>query len=146
MNPNIKPSARCALLGVVDPDAYSANSYSTAYVDMSKYESLLAVISVGTMGTNATVDAKLEQATTDGGTPKDITGKAITQLTEAGTDSDKQALINLMSEELDVANGYRWVRLTITSAVASVDLAGFLLGFDARYTPAHAATVDETVG
>lgn len=146
-NPNIKPSSRGVLLGIVDPDAYAANTYTTGWVDLGAYESILALVLVGTMATNSTVDAKLEQATSSGGAgAKDITGKAITQLTEAGTDSDKQAAINCKSDDLDVAGGFRYVRLSVTVAVAASDMAGLVLGFDARYTPANAATVDEVVG
>lgn len=147
MNPNIKPSARLALLGVIDPDAYTAAAYSTAWVDMSLYESLMALIAAGDLVSTALLDAKLEQATTSGGAGvKDIAGKAITQLTQAGTDSNKQAFINCKSEDLDVNGGFRWARLTMTLTDAGGDLAGFLFGFDGRYTPTHAASVDEVVG
>ena len=79
---------------------------------------------------------------------KDITGKAITQLTQAGTDSNKQAIINLHRDELDLANSYTHVRLSHTVATATSDSAAILLGFDPRYNTASdndAATVDEIV-
>jgi hypothetical protein len=147
-NPNLKPSQRFALLGVVDPDAYASGAdYSTGWVNAGLYESLCAIILAGTIVSTGKLDAKLEQATSSAGAgAKDVTGKAITQLLESGTDSDKQAIINLKSEELDTNNGFAWVRLTLTSTTAGADAAGLLLGFDARYPPAHAATVDEVVG
>ena len=146
-NPNVKPSARLSLLGVIDPDAYNAAAYSTGWIDAGLYEGLLAMVAVGDMQANSTVDAKLEQATSAAGAgAKDVSGKAITQLTQAGTDDNKQALINMKSEDLDTNNGFHFVRLTVTVAVAASDMGAVLFGSDARYTPTHAATVDEVVG
>jgi len=147
MNPNVKPSQRVTLLGVIDADAYAASTVTTAWVDASKYESLLGFVAVGDFVTNGVLDAKLEQATDGSGTgAKDVTGKAMTQMTQAGTDSNKQAFINCLAEELDVNGGFRFVRLSCTLTTAGADLAAYLFGMDARYTPAHAASVDEVVG
>lgn len=149
MNGNIKPSDRAAVVGVIDPDANAAGAASTGWVDASTFHSFLAIIMAGTLGASATLDAKLEQATDGSGTGvKDVTGKAITQLTQAGTDSDKQALINLFSDELDINNGFTHVRLTMTTGVATSDSGALLLGLDPRNDIASAndaATVDEIV-
>lgn len=145
-NPNIKPNERCTLVGVIDPDANAAATYLTGAIDMASFEECMAVVFAGTLGTNATIDAKLTQATTSGGTYKDVTGKSITQLTEAGTDSDKQAIINCRADELDVANGYRYVKLSMTVGTATSDSGAALFGLNARYQPAtDATTVDEIV-
>ena len=147
MNPNVKPSQRVTLLGVIDADAYAAGAVSTGYVDVSLYESLLAFVTVGDFVATGLLDAKLEQATSGAGAGlKDVPGKAITQLTQAGTDSNKQAFINLKSEDLDVEGGFRYVRLTMTLTTAGADAAGYLFGMDARYKPTHATTVDEVIG
>jgi len=147
MNNNIIPSDRAVLAAVIDPDAYTAAAYSSGWVHMGTYENIMAVLKVGTMATSSTVDAKLEQAQDDSATGlKDITGKSITQLTEAGTDSDKQAIINCRADELDVANGFDYVRITVTVATAASDLDAAIFGFDARYQPAtDITTVDEIV-
>lgn len=144
MNPNVRPSDRAALVGVIDPQS-ATTAKSTGWVKAT--ENMLAVISAGAFATSATLAAKLEQATSDAGAgAKDITGKAITALTEAGTDDNKQALINLRAEELDVENDFDYVRLTLTPAVDAVLIHGQLFAFDANYQPhAHAATVDEVV-
>ena len=145
-NPNIKGNDRCTLIGVIDPDANTAATYLTGAIDMAAFESCMAVVFAGDLGTNATIDAKLTQATTSGGTYKDVTGKAITQLTQAGTDDNKQAVINCRADELDVANGYRYVKLSMTTAVATSDSAAALFGIDARYSPpTDSTTVDEIV-
>lgn len=146
-NANIKPSDRAPVLAVIDPDAYTAATYTSGWVDMSLWESLLAIVFAGTLGSGATLDAKLEQATSAAGAgAKDITGKAITQLTQAGTDSDKQAVINCQSEDLDVEGGFRYVRLSMTVGNATSDAGGVVLGMDPRYAPTDASTVDEVVG
>lgn len=146
MNPNIKPNDLCTLVGVIDPDANAAATYLTAAVDMANFDEVMAIVFAGTLGSSATIDAKLVQATTSGGTYKDVTGKAITQLTQAGTDDDKQAIINCRSDELDVANGYRFVKLSMTVGTATSDSGAALLGLCARYQPpADLASVDEIV-
>lgn len=147
MNPNILPSNQAVLVGVIDPDLNTAGTLTTGWINMGNFDAIQAIILAGTLGTNATLDAKLEQATSSGGAgAKDVTGKAITQLTEAGTDSDKQAIINCRSDELDVANGFCYARLSMTVAVASSDSAAIVLGHNARYQPAtDLTTVDEVV-
>lgn len=147
-NPNILPSDDARLAAVIDPDVLTAATHTSGWVDMATYHAIMAVVMAGTLGSSATLDAKLEQAKDSSGTgAKDITGKAITQLTQAGTDdSDKQAVINCRADELDTANDFTHVRLSITVATASSDGAGLILGFDARYEPADdVSTVDEIV-
>lgn len=150
MNLNAKPSELAAVVGCIDADAYAANTYTTGWVDMRDFGAVLAIVAAGDLGTSATLDAKLEQATSSGGAGlKDVTGKAIAQLTQAGTDSNKQSLINCRAEELDADNGYRYVRLSMTVAVATSDAAGLLLGFHPGRGAASdfdATTVDEIVG
>lgn len=148
-NPNLLPSQHAAVVGAIDPDAYSASTVTTGWINMEDFDAILAVVMAGTLGSSATVDAKLEQATDSSGTgAKDVTGKAITQLTQAGTDSDKQALINCRADELDVNNGFTHVRLSMTIGTAACDAGGLVLGFYPKYGPASdndAATVDEIV-
>lgn len=145
--PNLPPSDRVRVVGVIDPDAYAADTYETGWVSMAEFESIMAIVLAGTLGASATLDAKLEQASDSSGTgAKDITGKAITQLTQAGTDDDKQAVINCRAEELDIDNGFTHVRLSMTVGTATSDAGAVILGLDARYQPEDdASTVDEIV-
>lgn len=149
MTINTLPSERVAVAGVIDPDANTAAALTSDYLDMRKFGSALAIIMAGTLGSSATLDAKLVQATDSSGTGvKDITGKAITQLTQAGTDDDKQAIINCRADELDVDNGFTHVAIVMTTAVATSDSGAILLGLDPRYAPASdndLASVDEIV-
>lgn len=142
-------SENVAVVGNVDPDAYAASTVTTGYIAAKDFHSFLAIVQAGTLGASATLDAKLEQAQDSSGTGvKDLTGKAITQLTQAGSDSDKQALINLIQEELDVEGAFTHFRLSMTVAVAASDAGGVVLGIAPRFGPASdndATTVDEIV-
>lgn len=145
-----KPSEMAAVVAVIDPDANTAGALTTAYVDASKFEQIMAIVMAGTLGSSATLDAKLVQATDSSGTGvKDISGKAITQLTQAGTDSDKQAIIQVRADELDVAGGFRYVALVHTVGTATSDSGAVVLGLNPTYGPASdydLSTVDEIVG
>jgi hypothetical protein len=149
MTPNARPSERVAVLAAHDPDVHTAAAYVTAYVAAKNYASFLAIIFAGTLGASATLDAKILQATDASGTgAKDLAGAAITQLTQAGTDSDKQALINFRAEDLDINNGFTHVAVSMTIGTATSDAGAVLLGLDPRNFPASendSATVDEIV-
>lgn len=145
----ILPTDEAAVVATIDPDAYTASTVVSDYVDMRKFRAIQAIVMAGALGTNATLDAKLVEATDASGTgAQDITGKSITQLTEAGTDSDKQAIINLHSEELDIADGYCFVALSMTVGTATSDAGGIIIGHAPVTIPASSndlSTVDEIV-
>ena len=146
---NRLPSEKVAIGATIDPDATVASTVVSDYMSMADFESAMAIIMAGTLGSSATLDAKLVQATDSSGTGvKDITGKAITQLTQAGTDSDKQAIINCRAEELDIANDFNHIAISLTVATATSDVSAILLGLNARVNPASdndLASVDEII-
>lgn len=148
-NHNIPATDVVGLLAALNPVSQSAGTSSTSWIDASKYRTFMAVIQAGVLGTSATLDAKIEQATDSSGTgAKDIAGKAITQLTKAGSDDNKQAIINFRQQDLDFANGFTHVRLSLTVATAASITAGQLWGLNARQgiaSASNAATVDEIV-
>lgn len=150
MNSNTKPSDFICVAGAIDPQSNAAAATKTSdYVDMAQFNSMLAVLNVGAITSTGKVDAKLVQAKDSSGTDKkDISGKAITQLTEAGTDSNKQIEINLFAEELDTANGFRYVALEVTNTTAAALVSAVILGAAGRYDPAsdsNVSSVDEIV-
>lgn len=150
MHLNAKATEHLALVGIIDPDANTAATLTTAWVNIKNFAMLAALIMAGDLGSSATINAKLEQATSSGGAgAKDITGKAITALTQAGTDDNKQAWINVKPEELDVDGGFAFVRLSMTTATATSDSAACLFGLFPSRGPAtdvDLASVDEVVG
>lgn len=149
MASNLSGSARAGVVGVIDPDAYAAGTYTTGWIDMAKLFAVLAVIMAGDLGASATLDAKFQQATDGAGTgAKDVTGSSIAQLTQAGADDNKQVLINLTPADLDFNHGYRFVRLSLTVGAAASDVGAVVIGLDPRFgaaTDNDSATVDEVV-
>jgi hypothetical protein len=137
MNSNLKPSSVAPVVGVIDPDAASTGTYTTGWISMADFAALQAIVMAGTLGSSATLDAKIEQATDGSGTDsKDVTGKAITQLTQAGTDdSDKQAVIDVFHDDLDIDNDFTHVRLSVTLATAASDVGAVVLGHYAGFYP-----------
>lgn len=138
MQGNLNPSARAGIAGVIAPQQAAVGAITTGWIDMVTFFSLLALISVGVIGANGTIDASIDQATDANGTgEKPVPGSAITQLAKAGGDN-RQVAINLRPEDLDKNAGFRFVRLTVTVGGASTFLAAMILGFDPRYGPADA--------
>lgn len=146
---NLNPSARASVVAAIDPDAYAAGTYATGWVDMQAWFWLLAIVAAGDFVATGVLNAKIQQATDNAGAgAKDVAGLALTALTQAGADDNKQALINIQAGDLDFNNGFRFVRLSMTLTTAGADAAGFLLGMNPRYGDAQAndaATVDEVV-
>ena len=139
MFPNAKGSELISVLATIDPASQAAGTATTGWISAGNHHNLLALIQSGVLGTGATLDAKLQQATDASGTGvKDVAGKAITQIVKATGDS-KQALINLRPEELDVNNGFSYVRLSVTVAVAASLTSAQLLGFNPRFAPGDAS-------
>ena len=133
---NSKASEMLAILATVDPASQSAGTATTGWVSVANHHGLLAVVQTGVLGTLATVDAKLQQATdSTGAGAKDVAGRAITQIVKA-TGDNKQALINLKPEELDTLNGFGFVRVALTVGVAASITGAQLLGVNPRFAPA----------
>jgi len=138
MFPNAKGSELLSVLATIDPASIAAGTVTTGWVSAANHHNLLAVIQTGALGTAATLDAKLQQASDSSGTgAKDISGKAITQIVKASGDN-KQALINLRPEELDVNGGFAYVRLSLTVGTAASLASAQLLGINPRYASADA--------
>jgi hypothetical protein len=135
---NSKLSESLAVLATINPTSQAAGAATSGWVSMADARRILALVSVGVFGASATVDAKLQQASDSSGTgAKDVTGKAIVQLLAAGG-NNVQALINVNSDELDTANGFGYVQLSVTVGAAATETSAVVLGGNARYEPASA--------
>lgn len=145
----LPPSALIGIAAVIEPDATATGDHSTGWISMSDFQAISAVIMAGALGASATLDAKLEQAKDDAGADaKDLDNAAITQLTKAAADDNKQAVIEVWGEDLDIKNKYSHVRLTVSVGTANSDLAAIVLGTHPRQGPAsdlNAASVAEIV-
>ena len=138
MFPNAKGSEELSILATLDPASQAAGTVTTGWVPVANFHALLGVVETGLLGVAATLDAKFQQAQDNIGTgAKDVTGKAIVQIVKA-TGDNKQALINLKPEDIDNANGFGYVRLSLTVGVAASIVAGKVVGMNPRYATADA--------
>ncbi len=136
MFPNAKGSELISVLATLDPTSQVVGTVSTGWISAGNHHNLLVLVQSGVLGTGATLDAKIQQATdVSGSGVKDLPGKSIAQLTQAGNSSAKQALINLRPEDLDVNNGYAFIRLSLTVGVAASLTAVQVLGLNPRFAP-----------
>ncbi len=131
----------------IDPDAYTTGT-QTATVDMKLHRRVMFIVMAGTLGSSATIDFLVYgSAFSNMASAGAITGKAITQLTQAGTDSDKQAIVEVTAEEV-AAQGYRYIRGSLLIGTQTSDAGVVALADYSRYTPASEndlASVDEIV-
>lgn len=137
------PTELFGIVGTIDPiDANNADS-STDVVDMSKWGALVFIVKTGVIAASGTLDfAVYESDLANGGSPSAITGKAITQFTDA--DDGKQAIIVVRGDECTK----RYVLGTMANSAHSQLADVTVLGFFPRYTPTDAldlSTVDEIV-
>ena len=137
-----------AVVGRIDPDAYATGDQTSTVIDMMYWREILIVVQAGTLGSSATLDCVVKGDTASNGSfATTITGKSITQLTQAGTDSDKDVVISVSAEDV-AAQGFRYVRATMTVGVAGSDAGAIILGWRSRYAPVgdfDLTTVDEIV-
>lgn len=146
--PNSLPTERFAVVGQIVPASKAATTHATAAAPVSKFRRFCAIIQTGAYASGATLDAKLQRCTDASGTsPTDITGAAITQFTQAGTDTDKIAIINYDTQG-EEGNAKNFIRLLVTVGTDAVLASALLLGVDPMQAPASnddISAVDEIV-
>ena len=145
MTPNQLPSDGVAVIATLDPASVAASTVVTSWVPVQNFHSFMALIETGVLGASATLDAKLRQATDNSGTgAKDISGKALTQILKASGDN-KQAMINCRAADLDAANGFGWIALSVTIGTAASIFGAQLLGFYPRFEPVKDAGANPAI-
>ncbi len=94
-------SQALAIVDCIDPDAYTTGTQGGDVIDMSKHARVMFIVMAGDLGSSAKIDFKVNGSAAAAMTaPALITGKQITQLTQAGTDSNKQAIVEVTAEEV----------------------------------------------
>jgi hypothetical protein len=131
-----------------DPRTRQVATHVSGWVNMEDYHRAWLFLQVGDMGALATLDAGLQQAQDAAGTGViAIAGKTITQLTQAGGDGvDDLLCIELQTEELDVDNGFEFVRFYVTIGVADCVYSAALFGTCSRFKPVPTTNWTEIVG
>lgn len=141
-------SERLALISTLDPVSQGAATVTSDVIDMKNFRRVLFVLSVGAMTLNGTLDMTIKGDTASNGAfATTITGKAITQLTEAGADGNKQVLVEVTAEEV-AAQGFRYIRASLVAAVAASLISLVAFGEHLRYSDAadhDLSSVDEIV-
>ncbi len=123
---------RLGKVGVVYPASINGESLTGA-VDISKAAQFYFDVTVGTLGTNATVDAVIKGATTSNGTYTAINSTAITQLTAANTSGKTSVKTDSINA---LGLGYKYIKGSITVGTAASVVSGNLYAADADYEPA----------
>jgi hypothetical protein len=138
-------SENLAVVATLDPVSQGAATVTSDEIDMKLHRRVLFILMTGLIAATGTLDCKIQAATTSGGTFVDLTGKAITQLTDA--DDNKQVLIEVTAEEV-AAQGLRYVRASVTAATAASLMALVALAGFSRYGDPESndlSTVDEII-
>jgi hypothetical protein len=145
-NPTLSESL--AIAATIDPQSVSAGSATTDVIDLRHYRSVLFIVAAGVLGASGTLDFAVRGDTTSGGSfTTTITNKTITQLTKAGSDDNKQVIVEVSAEEA-AAQGFRFVRGLLTVGVAASQVCVIALASGLRYSPAaefDLASVNEIV-
>lgn len=143
-----KPAEVAALVSALDPASLTAGTYYSDWIMADDFEQYMAVVLVGAISSNGTCDIAISQATDGSGTgAKDVVAAA--QLTAAGTDSNKQVVLQCRQDQLDLAGGFRYISVEVVTATAASIAGACILGFNPTYGPARdydIASVDEIVG
>ena len=134
------------ILGVISPQSASAGTYTSGWVAVATLGRVYAALNIGAITGSGTVDAKIQQASDSSGTgAKDVSGTSMTQIV-GSANSNKQVTIEVRPAQLDMANNFTHVRLSVTTATAASLISAILLGCNAKYEPqAQAASVAESV-
>jgi len=140
-------SERDAIVACIDPDAYGTGTYAGDVIDMLYFERVIFCVLVGDLGNVATIDFAVQESILTGGAFAAMSPvKAITQLTQAGSDDNKQVVVEVKADEL--TPGYRFLRGVLTVGGANSDASMVALADTARWKPASnwdLASVDEIV-
>lgn len=100
------------------PDQRGAGTVTSGWAQVTTRNCIGALLSTGEHVATATLDFKLEQAQDSSGTgAKDL--KTATQLGD--TDDNSQVALEATYSDLDTANGFTWVRASVTVASANCD-------------------------
>jgi hypothetical protein len=127
----------------LDPASQTVEQ-NTARFDMGLYDRIFILLHTGLLATNATLNVDVEQHTAaSGGSTKNVTGKSITELTDA--DDNKLIGIELTAEELDIAGGYHYVSVEVIPAVGAAIFGLLVFAGDASYKPVSVTNFDEIV-
>jgi len=136
MPQNIRLTECIGVVATIDPDVHTAAAYICDEIDMNKWNRVMFIVAAGTLGSSATLDfiVKGGASTNAGSHATAVTGKSITQVTQAGTDgSDKQYIVEVSAEEC-AAQGLNFIEGTMTVGTATSDAGMVAIGWREDYS------------
>ena len=124
-------------------DTAAAAIAYTSYVSLANYHRAFILIDAGVFGGTGHLDIQVYQAlNTSGGSPKVITGKALTQTLVGGAYYG----IEIQTEELDVDGGFDCIAVGYTVTHANCLFGITIFGLEPRYMPTPTTNWQEVIG
>jgi len=129
-----------AYLGGINPASYNSEQNS-GYVSLANYHRAVIIIHAGVLGQDVDVDVEAAQDTSGTGPGSfDSASKDIT-LT-ATTDNNTVSVIEIRTEELDIAGGDDCINLEMTPAGSSSIFGAQIWGLVPRFAPVATTNLD----
>ncbi|MCH7553405.1 MAG: hypothetical protein IIC82_05370 [Chloroflexi bacterium] len=112
----------------IDPDVYTASTYTSSAIDAQGFTKALFSVHMGTLGSSATVNFKVQDSDASGGSYVDVLSAAIEEQTQGGTDaSDSVVLL-----EVDIVPGRPFLKGVLVLGTATSDLGASVLLYNPR--------------
>ena len=110
-----------------DPDSLAAGTDTSAEIDVRGYYEALLIVNLGDLGSSASIDCKVQAASTTGGSLSDISGAAITPQTQAGGDSNSVVVGRILCNGTDP---FWKVITTATTAASEISVSVLLIPYN----------------
>ena len=107
-------------------DNWAVGADSSAAIDTAGYHQAMIVFNAGTVGSSGTVDVKVQECDTSGGSYTDVSGAAFTQVTASNDDATYVGRVNLNGTK-------RFLKVVLTVGTAACD-AGTSVIMSPAYT------------
>lgn len=137
------------LIKIAPAVAQAAAAQTSAYVSLANYHRAALVVHLGAIAATGTMTIQLLQAATSvGGSAKGIpTTAAQTKTSTALVTGDANGIvvIELRTEELDVANGFEHVAIKYDVDTDTVAFGAILYGIEPRFAPVASTGFNEIV-
>lgn len=111
---NKSPESGFSVGWLFKPDAWAQATSLSGAVDCIGFRNLTVMQYAGTLGGSATLDMKLTESATSGGSYADVSGAAFTQVLAAADDVQEQMRVRL-------APRLRYIKASLTIATAASD-------------------------
>ena len=113
---------RATVAVALAPVSKTAGTTTSAAVSMLGFGGGALLVNAGVIGTSGTVDCKITSSAATGGTYTDVTGAAITQMTQAGGGSGTSQLVSF-----DMPLGHNFVKTVLVNATAAAIQGVFVI-------------------